>query len=63
MTVYVFYTYRSKILSHTEGYGENFNARKMKPEIKLHKNSFSENTVNEFLSMDNNHHINLYSIE
>lgn len=63
MIVYVFYTCRSRILSHTEGYGDNFRARKMKPEIKLHKNSFSEKFVNAFLSIDYNDHIHLYSIQ
>lgn len=54
MTVYVFYTCRSRSLSYTEGYGVNFSARKIKYEIKLHKISLSENIVHEFLSMEYN---------
>lgn len=34
----------------TEGYGVNFGARKIKHEVRLHKNSFSENIVHAFLS-------------
>lgn len=63
MTVYVYYTCRSRILPHTEGYGVNFSARKIKYEVKLHKNSFSENIVHAFLSMHYNNRIYLYSVQ
>lgn len=63
MAVYLFYTCRSRILSHTEECGVNFSVRKIKHEIELHKNSFSENIVHAILSVDYNNHIYLYSIQ
>lgn len=63
MTVYVFYTCRNRILPHTEGYGVNFSARKIKYEVKLHKNTFNKNIVHALSSMDYNNHIYLYSTQ